>query len=76
MCFLCTMDYPKFIVSNQKEYSISFQRVNKDLYFILNIAPPFQKIHFEVKFSLADTLMLEGTTALDLYASLYALVRL
>ena len=24
---MCTMDYPKFIVSNQKEESISIQRV-------------------------------------------------
>ena len=26
---ICTMDYPKFIVSNQKEESISIQRVKK-----------------------------------------------
>ena len=44
--------------------TIRIQRVNKGLYFILNIAPPspFKKIHFEVKFSLDDSLLLEGTT--------------
>ena len=28
---ICTMDYPKFIVSDQKEESISIQRVKKRL---------------------------------------------
>ena len=30
---ICSMDYPKFIVSNQKEESISIQRVNIFLSF-------------------------------------------
>ena len=29
--YICTMDYPKFIVSNQKEESISIQKVNNYL---------------------------------------------
>ena len=33
---MCTMDYPKFIVLNLKEESISIQRVNR-LFFLLLI---------------------------------------
>ena len=29
---MCTMDYPKFIVSNQKEEFISIQRVKGDIF--------------------------------------------
>ena len=37
---MCTMDYPKFIVSNQKEESISIQRVNYHkicMYLVFNL---------------------------------------
>ena len=48
---MCTMDYPEFIVSNQKEESISKQRVNIYATFMSSFKPVQFRSHDNIQYS-------------------------